>query len=162
MRKSIVRFSENTQLTMDLIAAVGIVVLAHFLLEGKQPGELPARTVAHAVAIWLAVWALRSVGTTITVTSTSLSRKGPFGECRIAWDEMDRLEVGPLCLWLVFHGGGKRIWMRRPMTSMEAWFQDEMDDDHEDPVLTHLMELVDSHGIPSTSGLFTPFKTSRA
>lgn len=147
---------------MGLIAAVGIVVLANFTLEGKPLAGYSSQTVAYLAAAWLGLWSLRSLAVSITATPTSLTRKGLFGECRIAWNEMESVEIGPFSMWRVFHGAGKRIWMRRPLSSIESWIKDDEDEEYEDPVLTHLLATAEAHGVPFTSGLLTPLKTSRA
>ncbi|WP_143814222.1 hypothetical protein [Novilysobacter spongiicola] len=162
MRRSIIRFSENVQLAMGLIAAIAIAVLPHYTLEGSRFGGISAVAVGHAVACLVALWSLRSFGVSMTLTATSLTRKSPWGEVRIKWDEMERLEIGPACMWLVFHGAGNRIWMRKPVSSLASWFDDENDDDHEDPVLASLLEMAEHHRVPAESGILTPFKTSRA
>ena len=80
-----------------------------------------------------------------------------------AWDEMQRLEIGLSCWWLVFHGhDGKRLWMRKPFSSFASWFKDEDDADYEDPILASLLEMATHHGVPMEGGILTPFKTSRA
>lgn len=105
-----------------------------------------------------ALWALRSVGATYTATAPSLPRETPFGECRLRWDEMECVEIGPLCGWLVFHGAGKRLWMRSLRTTVAAWGgRDETEDEH----LSRVLGLAEHHGVPMTGGLFTAFKTRR-
>jgi hypothetical protein len=163
MKKTILRFSENIQLVMGLCAAIGVALASHYLLQDTQFGGVPAATVGYAVAAWLALWSLRSVGVEVMVTPTAITRKSPLGEVRVRWDEMDRLEIGPSCWWLVFHGqDGKRIWMRKPFSSFASWFKDEDDADYEDPILASLLEMAAHHGVPMEGGILTPFKTSRA
>lgn len=162
MKKSVIKFSENIQLAMGVVAACGIVVIARYTLDDTQLLGFHAPDIAYVVAGVVAMWALRSAGVTLTLTPTSLTRRGPFGEVRIRWDEMDRLEIGPSCFWLVFHGNGNRIWMRKPVSSFESWFKDESDENHEDPILASILDLAQQHGVPTESGILTPFKTSRA
>lgn len=162
MKKSVLRFSENIQLAMGLVAGTGVALLSHFLLQDKQLGGIPATTIGYVVAGWLALWSLRSVGVDVMVTPSAITRKSPLGEVRLRWEDMERLEIGPSCWWLVFHGKGRRIWMRKPVSSVASWFKDQDDEDHEDPIVASLLEMATQHGISIEGGLLTPFKTSRA
>lgn len=161
MKKSIIKFSENIQLTLGLISAIGFAVFSYYILADKHLGSLPAMNMGYATACLMALWSLRSLGISMTMTPTSLIRKSPLGEVRIRWDEMERLEIGPFCFWLVFHGPEKRIWMRKPFSSFESWFSDENEEDHEDPILSSLFDMTEQHGITIESDFLTAFKTSR-
>lgn len=151
MRKPVVRFSENLILGFATVSVVGALLLGYYV--GPAP-------LGYAIAAYAALHAFRSLGAQVTVTATSLSRRNLFGECRIAWDEMELVEVTGDNFWFVFHGNGKRISMPGPITSAMTMFSE--DEEHEDDMATLLFDLAGEHGVPVAGNWFAPFKTSRA
>jgi len=155
MRRSVITFTENPQFVLALGAVALALVLTATVLEGN-------RWLGLAVAAMGAGAALRAMGASITVTAMSITRTSPFGEWRLLWDEVERVEIGPACSTLVLHGAGKRIWMLRPTSSLDAWFKGETDDTHEEPLVALVLGMAEAHGAVFVSGWLTPFQTSRA
>lgn len=164
MNPAVVRFDEKVQLTMGLFSATIIAFVARFLMDrDNEIAGFGTVGIAYAGAAFIAFWALRSLGVRYTVTDTSITRESPFGTCKMLWQHIDSIEFGPCCFWLVFHGDGKRLWMKSPRTTLQSWSRNsDDDDDDEDECLTVLMDMAERHGISLTSSVLTPFKTSRS
>ena len=152
MRRTVVKFSENLIVACAALSIVGALLLGHY--SGRE-------ALGYAVAACAALWGFRSLGAQITVTRTSLARKNLFAECRIPWEQMERIEVTGNDFWFVFHGNGTRISMPGPMSSLATLFRED-DEDHEDGLATLLFDLAGEHGVPVAGSWIAPFKTSRA
>lgn len=152
MRQHAVRFSENVIVVLATISILGALLAGHYL---------DRKLIGYAIAVYAASYAVRSLGAEVTVTKTFLVRKNLFGESRIAWDEMELVEITGENFWFVFHGRDKRISMPGPMTSIESFFRQEDEDEYEDEAAGLLLGLADEHGVLIAGNWLAPFKLSK-
>lgn len=108
---------------------------------------------------YAAVWSLRSLGAEVTVTRNFITRRSLFGEQRIAWDEMESVEITGDSFWYVFHGRDARISMPGPVTSLASVFNEHSDED--DSMAQLLQEIIDEQGVPVRGNWLAPLGLSR-
>jgi len=157
MRHSVVTFTERPQFIVSVGGIALLLVLMGTLFQGGTP------------AMWLALFfmclfswsALRTVGASITLTRSSITRRSPLGEWRMNWEEVEQVEIGPGCSSLIPHGRDKRIWMVRPTSSLEEWFRSQGDEDHEEPLVDLVLGMAEAQGAEFVGGWLTPFELSR-
>lgn len=104
--------------------------MPHFV-EAVVLASLAAALGAWFDAVWallfvarFAVSAVRALGT-VTITPVAITRRSPFGERRIAWAEVERVDISPGCTWFVFHArSGTRLSM--PAPRLFGWGEDAL------------------------------------
>lgn len=161
MRHSVVTFTERPQFIVSMGGIAILLILTGTLLRSATFGGVPAMWFGLFLVCVFALSALRTMGATITLTQKSVTRRSPFGEWRMNWDEVERVEIGPACSTLILHGRNKRIWMTRPTASLESWFRSESDEDHEEPLVGLVLGMAEAQGAEFVDGWLTPFKLSR-
>lgn len=157
-----VSFDENPQCIIAIAGAIFALAVPRILMAGSVYFGVSATTIGVCAAAIFCLSALRTLAVTVTLTTASITRKTPFGEWRILWSEVERVEIAPGCTSLVLHGAGKRIWMARPLSSLESWSKSDADEDYEDPLVSIVLDTAEAHGAVFTNGWLTPFKLSRA
>ena len=151
MRKPVVKFNENIIVACGIVSIIAALLLGYFL----------DQTIIAALAIaYASVWSLRSLGAEVTVTRTFITRRSLFGEQRIAWDEMESVEITGDSFWFVFEGPDARISMPGPVTSLSTIFN-EHSDAEDDGMAQLLQEIIEEQGVPVRGNWLAPFRLSR-
>lgn len=161
MRHSVITFTERPQFIVSVGGIVLLLILTGTLLQGATFAGVPAMWLGFFLVSLFAWSALRTMGASITLTPSSITRRSPFGEWRMNWDEVEQVEIGPGCSTLILHGRSKRIWMVRPTSSLESWFRSEGDEGHEEPLVGLVLGMAEAQGAEFVDGWLTPFKFSR-
>jgi hypothetical protein len=95
--------------------------------------------------------ALLFLGTT-TISNIFISRKSPWGQKRIDWDEVVEIEVLPYFYWVVLNGREKRLAIVGPAV---------FDTDRDDLPMFYLEEIAEQRGIPIRLNPLAMFKGSK-
>lgn len=161
MGSPVVKFTERPQFIVSLAGVAILLVLTEALLKGTTFGGVSVTGLGRLLAFLFAWSALRTVGVSITLTPSSITRRSPFGEWRMNWDEVKQVEIGPACSTLILHGRNKRIWMAKPTPSLESWFRSESEEYHEELLVGTVLGMAEAQGAEFVDGWLTPFKLSR-
>lgn len=151
MRKPVVKFTENIIVVCGVVSIVAALLLGYFLEQ---------MIITGLVGAYALVWSLRSLGAEVTITRTFITRRSLFGEQRIAWDEMEWVEITGDSFWFVFQGRDARISMPGPVTSLATLFNEHQDAE-DDGMAQLLLEIIEEQGVPVRGNWLAPFRLSR-